>query len=304
MARTRVEIEGLDDPIEDGVRDHREHPLFPLEKPNERVPDISFIQVTRRQDGAMVWGPVIASHELTSTEQISERWGGGFYELWGRAESKHFPGQPGNLSRKRTYTLPGLEKPFADRPTLKERIASGLAPESGGQSQTAPAAAPSVASPLGDSAVLIALMNMQQQSAQQSQQMMVTFMTMFMKMIESSKAEAQQQQQSMLQMMTTLSATSQNSMLQVLPLLVSNRGGGPEEMAKYAELFRALRGGSTSEDEKPSDPSGMLENIADIVAGAPAAIASLQALKAAGPPPGMGEPAPNGSAASVLGGIG
>ena len=307
MTRARLELEDDDDELSPSR--FPEHPLFPLEK-GERVPDISFIQVTRRQDGGMVWGPVVVSSDLTSTDQIVERWGGGFYELVGRQMSKNYPGQPGNFSKRRTYTLPGQEKPFSDRPTLRERMASGLAPEVGsapaGNPQAAGLPAASSGGGLGDSTVLLALLNMQQQSAARSEQMMVTFMTMFMKMIEQGKADAQNQQNSMITMMTTLSSGQQNSMMQLLPLLIQNRGGGPEEVAKYAQLFKAL-GGAANGEAKPEkeDPGvgGILESLADIVAGAPAAVASLQGLKGAQMPT-MPDLAPNGSAASVLGGIG
>jgi hypothetical protein len=278
-----------------------EHPLFPLEKEGDHQPDISFIQVTRRQDGAMVWGPVIPAAELTSLDQIIERWGGGYYELQGRKRSKHFPGQPGNFARKRTVTLPGREKPFSDSPTLKERVAAGL---EGGSSSSTATALPVVPTGLGmGDTVLVAILNMQQQAAQQSSQMMLNFMTMFMKMIEDGKASAQQQQAATMQMISTMSTSQQQSMMTLLPLLIQNRGGGPEEVAKYAELFKALGGGGGSSIETEKEEPGigsMLENLADIVAGAPAAVSALQGLKPP-PPLGPGDPVPpNGSAASVL----
>lgn len=279
-----------------------EHPLFPLEKDGDYQPDISFIQVTRRQDGAMIWGPLVAAGDLTSTDQIVERWGGGFYELVGRKRSKHFPGQPGNFAKRRTYTLPGHEKPFSDRPTMKERMAAGLA---GGEATAA--AAPPVASAMpaglgmGDT-VLVAILQMQQQAAQQSSAMMLNFMTMFMKMIEDGKASAQQQQAATMQMISTMSTSQQQSMMTLLPLLIQNRGGGPEEVTKYATLIKALRGGDAPKDDEQKEGPGIgsiLESVADIVAGAPAALSAIQSMKPAAPL-GPTELAPNGSAASVL----
>ena len=309
MGRRRISIDTdeFGEP-EAGEEEFPEHPLFPQENGSTRHPDISFIQVTRRGDGAMVWGPVIPAAELTSTDQIVERWGGGFYELQARKESKRFPGQPGNFATKRSFTLPGQEKPFSDRPTQRERIAAGMeagvssSSGSGERAATSPPIAISAGSTgMGDS-VLVAILNMQQQAAQQAAAMMLNMMTMFMKMSEDGKAAAQAQQAATMQMISGMSTNQNQSIMTLLPLLIQNRGGGPEEVAKYAQLFKALAPAAPGEKSEPEPGIGnMLESLADIVAGAPAAVSALKGLQpTTAPPMGAGEPAPNGSAASVL----
>lgn len=89
---------------------------------------------------------------------------------------------------------------------------------------------------------------------------------------------------------------------------MSNRGGGPEEMAKYAELMRSL--GLGGAPKLPNGDAGassesigaMLENAADLVQGMVALKGGpgAQAVQANAQGPQMA----HGGAASLLQGVG
>lgn len=294
--------------------EYPEHPLFPVEE-DGRSFEVSFIQVARKEGGAMSFVPqVFRSEELTSLDQIVERFGGGTYELYARSNSPNNPGQAARITKRRLVTLPGKPKPLdPSNPTPQEEVAAGLRPSP----FDAPKQAPGL---MGDSGVLVAILQMNQQAAQRAQEQSMQFMTMFMQMMQSSKQESAQMLANMMQMSREMSTSQQQSMMQLLPLLVSQKGGGPEDLAKYLELFKSMgfaksEGGADKgeTEEPPMNVGEVISNVAEIVKGAPAA---LDALKSMGPgavplgaPVGgqvalpVGEPLP-GSAAAVLAGKG
>jgi len=106
-----------------------------------------------------------------------------------------------------------------------------------------------------------------------------------MQMIDQGKKESQQSMTMMMNMMQTMNQSQQQSFMQMLPLLVSQKGGGPDEIMKYAELFKNLRQGDTpsaDEEDNSNDVGKILENVADIVSAAPEAIKALQAMQGGG----------------------
>jgi hypothetical protein len=292
-----------------------EHPLFPLDD-GQKPFDVSFIQLSRKEGGAMVFVPQhFRSEELTSTDQILERFGGGTYELYARSQSKSFPGQMGNISKRRLVTLPGRPKPLdPSNATNAEEIAAGIRPNP----FDVPKPQGLFGSGAGSDGVLVAILQMNQQAAQAAQQQSQQFMALMMQMMSEGKKEAAESSRMMMQMFTQMTTSQQQSMMQMLPLLVGNRGGGPEEFAKYAELMKSLGFGrpepAKEGEQTPENESvgAILENVADIVAGAPAALSALKGVMPTADPNGAagvpqmptGEMPPPGSAASVAMGRG
>jgi hypothetical protein len=289
---------------------YEEHPLFPLEEGGKPF-EVAFISMARKDGGAMVWIPqIFPANELTRVEQILERFGGGTYELWARGASTMHVGQPGNITKKRMLTIPGRPKPLdPSNATVQEEIAAGIRPN---PLDAKPASSGVMG---GDSGVLVAILQMNQAAAERAQQQSMQFMTMFMQMMQSSKAESAQMMQTMMTAMTQMTTSQQQSMMQVLPLLITSKGGGPEEISKYLELFKSMGFAKTeaapptgTEEESELNVGEVLSNVATIMQSAPAAISALKEM--APGPPGNGQvtlpaapPAsvPPGSAASVLG---
>lgn len=294
-------VRNVDDDSPDPLP-HPEHPLFPVEE-GQKIPDISYIQIYRKEGGSMVCGPTFPASEIQTTDHISERYGGGLYEIVGRRANVNFLGMPGAVCRRRLLTLPGRPKLFTNEPTMQEKIAAGLTPDPTEAKPVEPK------SPLGESNLLIAIMQMQMQASQASREQSDKFMMLMMQMMSEGKKEAAASSQQMMQMFTQMTTSQQTSMMQMLPLLIGQRGGGPEEFTKYVELMKALGLGAKAPEEKKDDESvgDILSNVADIVAGAPAALNALK--EATSNAPGMNNLpgiAPEnilpGSAASVLAG--
>jgi hypothetical protein len=294
---------------EEEDRSYPEHPLFPLEEGGKPF-DVSYINVSRKEGGAMVFVPqIFKAEELTSQEQILERYGGGFYELHARSQSPIHPGQAWRITKRRTFTLPGRPKPLdPGNATMQEEIAAGLRPSPHDAVPKPQGGA------MGDSGVLVAILQMNAQAAERAQQSSMQFMTMFMQMMQSSKQESAQMMQTMMTAMTAMSSSQQQSMMQMLPLLVQSKGGGPEELDKYLGLFQKLglkpsNGEAAKGEEQEMNVGQVLSDVATIVSHAPGAISALKEM--APPLPGampsstlpVGEPLP-GSAASVLAGKG
>jgi len=273
-----------------------EHPLFPVEDGAEN-PQVDFITITRKDRGVMVYGPTEKAEDLTSTDQIFERFGGGMYELIARARGHVHPDLPNKITKRRWIPLPGKSKPLSQDPTDAELRASDMAPPATPATSSSTAAAPAPAGGMGDG-VLVAILQMQQQASQQ-------FMTLMLEMMKSGKSEAAESARAQaestkqfVQMMMTMSSQQQQSMLAMMTAMMQARGGGPEELEKYAALLKSIGfGGKASKAEPSSDSVGaIVENLADIVQG------GVQLMQSRGlpQPNGQESPPPPGSAASVL----
>jgi hypothetical protein len=287
VTTTEVEESSNDDDFQ-----YPEHPLFPLEDGDKSI-DVSYIQITRIEEGTQKYGPCVPASDLMTEQDIETRWGGGQYVIIARAASK-LDGIPGRFRRHRRIHLPGLSKPLSTNPTpAEERMASP-------QAAQAHAALSPMADPM---AFMTVMLQMQQQAAERERQASERFMTMFMGIMQGSKADSQQMMQLMLQMSTQ----QQQSMMQFMTATLANRGGGPEEMAKYAELLRTLgiANGAPKEGKEESPGIGkMLEDAADLVQGmvqlknstmpAPVAVEASQ----------VPQTAPTGGASSLLRGLG
>jgi hypothetical protein len=228
--------------------------------------------------------------------------------LIARQPQKKDKSKPGNETRRRKITLPGRPKPFSSDPTVEEE-----ADGQGIRTAATPVQASGMSGGGGFENVLIAMMNMQQlaqdRAAAESRASQAresenskNFLTMLMTMMSSSKSD----QQNMMQMMMTLSAQQQQSMIQLLPAIVGSRGGGPEEMAKFADLFKTLgftppaTGGKAIAKDDDNSIGAILANGADVLQGI---LAIKGGLGGAQPGPGSGEavpPALPGSAQEML----
>ena len=240
-----------------------EHPLFPLEE-GEDPPDIAFIHITRWEKGKQVYASkLFTASELATFEQVQQIYGGGEYILIGRARSKTMPGQPGRVSRHRKVSISGAPKPMSDDPSDEELKKPGapapIAPSAG------------ILGGGGGDSLFIAMMQMNQQAAERAAQAQQQFMTMFIQMMQSSKTESA----AMTQMMMQMSQAQAQSMMQMVSGMMASRGGGPEEMSKYAELLKTL-GFANANAPKAEEKAGfgledlpaMIENVADIATAA------------------------------------
>jgi len=298
MAKSRtITIGEEDEEDERAETTFDEHPLFPLEG-DQRGFDISYIQITRFEEGMQKWGPCVRGEELRSEADIIERYGGGQYVLVGRRASK-IEGIPGRISKNRRVNLSGLPKPLSADPTPAEaRLSSPGTSQNGATTQ-----APSAGNIMGTDpmAFLTLMLEKERLASEKAQQQQNQFMQMFMTIMQGSKTDSQ----NMMQMMMTMSAQQQQGMMQFITAMLANKSGGPEEVARYAELINALSG---NKDKKPGGEGeggqsigAMLENAADVIQG----IVQLKA-SATAPPQALpnSESRPTGGAASLLAGLG
>ncbi len=295
----------------EGEESFPEHPLFPFSNDGETF-EVSFIHLTRWENGRQVWGPVLPASELETEAAIMEMFGGGQYVLYARRAMRGDPSKPSGTTKSRKITLPGRPKPFSSDPTLEEEAAYDPAKRAALPQAENGAAHPGAFQGSGGfEQVLLAMMSMQQQtaeraaaenreSARREAENSKAFMTMFLGMMNASKADTA----NMMQMMMQLSASQQTAMIQLLPALIGARGGGPEEMAKFADLFKALgfvqtsKGGAAPKDDDNSI-GAILSNGADILQGF---LALKGGMNGAAPPAGEVAPAQAapGSAAEML----
>jgi hypothetical protein len=225
----------------------------------------------------------LPASELVDVSQIFALYGGGDYVLQGRKRSISYEGQPGQVVRQKKINIPGKSRPMSGNPTEEEL--GGELPPAGRRSE------PGGLAGGGDglTQVLLAMFQGQQtaaqQAQQQAQQQSQNFMTMMATLMQGSKSESAQ----MTQMMMTMSAQQSQNMMQMVTAMMANRGGGPEEFAKYAELMRSMGLGGKGGEEKPEDVGSLVGDLADIVTG-------IASMRGGGTLPSA-EP---GSAASVL----
>lgn len=286
-----------------------DHPLFPVED-GEPNPQVDFIQITRKDRGSMVYGPCVRGDELLTTDQIFDRWGGGHYELWARSRSHVNPDLPNKITKRRWIMLAGRSKPLSQDPTAAELQAAEMMPPAASSSAAAGSSTSSPATAAGGAGegLLVAVLQMQQQSSQQFMMMMIEMMKSGKtEAVENAKAQAESSKQ-FVQMMMTMSAQQQQSMVAMMTALMGSRGGGPEELEKYAALLKSLGFSSSPKGHKVDPPSSdsvgaIVENLADIVQGGVQLLQQTRGLPPMGPPNGeaaTSPPAAPGSAASVI----
>jgi hypothetical protein len=253
-----------------------EHPLFPVPDDEPSV-EVAFIQITRWESGRQVWGPCLPASDLPHEQALQEMFGGGQYSLVARRAQKGDKSKPSGITRSRKITLPGRPKPLSNDPTPDEEAAYDPT-----KRPPPVAAQASGGSPFGGGSgfenVFLAMMSMQQQAAErQATEARETarreaensknFMTMFLGMMQGAKADTA----NMMQMMMQLTSQQQTSMMQLLPALLGARGGGPEEMAKFADLFRSLgMGGAPAKAAGGDDANSLgsiISNAADVIQG-------------------------------------
>lgn len=270
-----------------------DHPLFPVDE-GDTPPNVAFIHVTRWMRGRQFFGPCLKADELVSEDQIAERFGGGDFELMARAPGKKNAELPGLITKRRRVQLPGKPRPLSPQEDEDDDDASA-APAA------PPAAAGSSAGILGgpDNVVLAILqMNQaaQERAAQAQQASSQQFLQLMTALLSSSKNDAAKFTEMMLQMSNSQSAT----LTSLFGAILSSRGGGgPDELLKYAQLFKSFQtseGPASGEASGSSDDSigSIVSNVADIIHG------FTELKNGAAPPLGPEVPPEPGSAASVL----
>jgi hypothetical protein len=298
--------------IEEDDEAFPEHPLFPVPD-DEPSFEVSFIQVTRWENGRQVWGPCLSASDLPHELAVQEMFGGGQYSLVARRAQKNDKTKPSGITKTRKITLPGRPKPMSVDPTPEEEAAYDPT------KRPPPIAAQASGSPFagGVENIFLAMMSMQQQAAERQAaearetarreaESSKNFMTMFLGMMQNSKADTAQ----MMSMMMQVTSQNQAAMMQLMPAMMAARGGGPEEMAKLAEVFKAFgftpSGGGGGAVAKPSgDDSSSLgaivSNAADVIQGLVALKGGVMPEGAAvvQPPPALAPAAP-GSAQEML----
>lgn len=270
-------------PAEDGneglEEDFPDHPLFPIEDPEDPRPDVSFISLMRFEGGRLKTAArVFSGLELRTLAQIEEMYGGGSYQLWGRKRSKANAEEPGTISVKRGFEIPGPSKPLGN--FTNEQTETG-------------ALRPVAATPALNDNVLVAVLQMQSQqqaaAAAQAQAQSQQFMTMMAQMMSASKTESSQ----MMQMMISMGQQSNQSMVQMITAMMANKGGGPEEMGKFLQLAKSLQtDNSEKKDTGELDVGSMLENVADAIAGVNSIMQARAGASGNGAPPVSFEQAP------------
>lgn len=295
------------DASDDELEEFPEHPLFPVPD-DEASFEVAFIQITRWENGRQVWGPCLPAGDVPHELALQEMFGGGQYTLVARKAQKADRSKPSAITKTRKITLPGRPKPLSNDPTPEEEAAYDPS------KRPPPAAQAASGAPFsgGLENIFLAMMTMQQQAAERQaiearetarreSENSKNFMAMFMGMMQGAKTDTA----NMMQMVMTLTSQQQTSMMQILPALLGARGGGPEEMAKFAELFKTLGiAGAAPGAKSAGDDSGSLgaivSNAADVIQG-------LVALKGGmvGPPeppqaPPALAPAAPGSAQEML----
>jgi hypothetical protein len=235
-----------------------EHPLFPSEN-DEPAKRVDFIQVIRHEEGRSKQIPrMFRSDELKSLEDIYNLWGGGVYELWGRAASVHNPESHGKMTANRRYEIAGLSKPLT---------------VDGANAIPASAPAPLAHNPAPqgpDTSVMGMFMQMQMTMMQNAQESARQTAIAQQAANERSRQESLQSQQMMMQMQTTM----MTGMMSVVSAVVTKGGGGGvDDISKMAELFKTLGvlgpGKTDGADEGGGESIGeIVSNVADIVAGA------------------------------------
>lgn len=173
------------------------HPLFPHDDGDD-PPQIGWIQVRRAEAGAgWVSAPQkYRGHELTSEEDLHRMYGGGTYELFGRAMTAK--GFMGPITARRTITLAGKPKP----------LVAATEPEEADEDEAQHDAAPMPYFPgmgAGPGVDVGAIISSLQQSAQAQQAQQLALFTQFMQqqsaMFTAQLASAKNEGQSIAQLM-------------------------------------------------------------------------------------------------------
>jgi hypothetical protein len=209
------------------------HPLFPTGQ-GEPIPQIEWINVCRFEPGR---GPVdcprvFPASELQSLEDLAGMYGGGRYELRGRASGPD--GGPGPMLRYQRFTLDGDSLPFAGE---MGAAAAGAAPAQNG--------------------------------ATERMDPMMLFLTMQKESANEARASADRQMQLIVAMMTQSSqqqTASQTAMAQIMAAAMGSNKG-PD----LAGLLTAVAAMSSSQLQAfaqmapKSDGTGDLDKIAKLI---------------------------------------
>lgn len=187
-----------------------EHDLFPPTDEDTELPEINFIYVKRFEKNGPVWCPDrFAPSELTSLMDLSDRFGGGSYELIAYGKK--------GIAAKRTYTIAGPSKPLVEGSDVPSSgpSAAPSSPKNGGGGLNWQVIL-TLASTLGPS-----LLQMLTQSRQEQMQFM-------MAMMKGSKEDSDRLVQ-LMQAQSTANVQTMTTFFAKMSEMQHHAGGGGNE---------------------------------------------------------------------------
>lgn len=235
------------------------HALFPVPEGEEADFEVSWIQITRfGVQGPETAPRLFSAEELNGTEDIYQQFGGGTYELTARAGG---PSGRQFITKKHKFSLAGASKPLEGAPTSPP--ASFVAP------------AVAAAGPAGgNDSILLAVLQMMQQSSQFMTQMMLKSTEMTMSMMTAMMTNVKGDQTAMVDAISKMSAADKANMAQFFQAMAATKGGGGGgEIATFmkgVDFAGQLAG--ADEEEAPVNIGETIKAVAEGVK----AVASMQ----------------------------
>jgi len=202
------------------------HPLFPPEPgedPGEWEP-IAFVTVRRFTSAGLAFLGTHPAATLQSEEDVRSQYGGGSYQLSARSASPI--GTPWRNVRQTRVNLPGPSLEVAE-----DRI---------GQPAAASPVAHAGAGGTGETAVLLAILQMVQQQASQQQQMMMGLCKMMSEHSASAVAGAKQDAHTFVEMMSRMATAEKDTMRAFLGQVSAQKGSAIDDVRKVLQLVAEL----------------------------------------------------------------
>jgi hypothetical protein len=251
-----------------------EHALFPTAE-GERIPDIQWIQVRRIEPGR---GPVDAGRifpadEIRSQEDLHLLFGGGVYELWGRAAASS--GGPGIKLKTERITLDGESIPFSG----VEAVEAPPAPGANGHYDPMTAMMQQLAEDRRESRAQDQRRQEREEarSAQNMQLFMqgITALTGVVTAMISRPQPAPQDVSGLLTAAASMASSQVNALIAVLPK--PQQGDSLDQLSRVLDVAKKVQGKEEN-----------TETLADVMQGFGAAAAGIAQLEATRP--GSGNP--------------
>ncbi len=251
------------------------HPLFP-NAPEDDKREIAWVHVTRFERTGQIWFPrAFKAEELQGLDDIAGMFGGGTYELIGRAASTKSGGVGVIIDRIRV-TLPGEPLPF-----VQEETAGAPAPA------PMPFQVPQGGNDMH--AIVIAMMQMQQASQAQQTQLMATMFQASSQQtaaIVTAMAAGRSEGNGSAEMIRAMGEMQKSHTEAMAALYTATRGsgggggGGGGDATPMDALMQGLELGQAMGEKGAQEPS----DLAIVMQGVTAA---LQAPRPANAPPAM-----------------
>jgi hypothetical protein len=224
-----------------------DHALFPRDAETDPPIHVEWIAIKRFERGAWVDAPQMwPAEDFADLACLFEQYGGGQYRLEARAGG---PSGRQHWTKKIAVTLPGASKPLE---LAGGAVDLGLA--------HAPAA---LAAPSGDNALLIAVMQMGQQSTQMMAQLMGTMMQSQTAMLSAVMGGQRGDQATTIKAVSDMAAASVKAQSDFYSAMAQQKTGGAG-----GELGAFLKGLERGEQQSgPSDEDELAATLGTVVDG-------------------------------------